>query len=129
MPAFRRLLLFIPLLVFLAACASSGVTETVQTEHYTVQLNLDGVGFGERQATVDVRDSAGEPVAAQQVVLAPVMRQMGMAAPEATAREIALGRYQATGEFFSMTGDWYVDVRVSVGGAEEVASFKIRATQ
>jgi YtkA-like protein len=129
MPAFRRLLLFIPLPVFLAACASSGVTETLQTEHYTVQLNLDGVGIGERQATVDVRDSTGKPVAAQQVVLASGMRQMGMAAPEAAAREIAPGCYQATGEFFSMTGEWDVDVRVSVGGAEEVASFKIRATR
>ena len=130
MPRHPRACLLIALLAFLTACATSGgVAQTARTEHYMVQLNLDGVGFGERQATVEVRDAAGKPVAAQQVVLAPVMRQMGMAAPEALAHEIEPGRYQATGEFFSMSGEWDFDVRVSAGGSEEVANFKIQATQ
>jgi len=33
------------------------------------------------------------------------------------------------GEFFSMSGEWDVDVRVSAGGSEEVANFKVQATQ
>ena len=130
MPHHPRSCLLIALLAFLTACATSGgVAQTARTEHYTVQLNLDGVGFGERQATVEVRDSSGNPVAADVVVLAPVMRQMGMAAPEASARQIAPGRYQASGEFFPMIGEWEIDVRVGAAGAEEVATFKVLSTQ
>jgi hypothetical protein len=33
------------------------------------------------------------------------------------------------GEFFSMSGEWDVVVRVSAGGSEEVANFKVQATQ
>jgi YtkA-like len=125
----RHRLLLVLLLAFLTACGGSGMTQTAQTEHYTVQLSLDGAGFGQREATVDVHDAAGKPVAADQVVLASVMRQMGMAAPEAVAQPVASGRYRATGEFFSMIGEWEVDVRVDAGGTEEVATFKIAVTQ
>jgi YtkA-like protein len=100
-----------------------------QTEHYKVQLSLDGVGFGAREATVEVHDASGAPVTADQVVVAPVMRQMGMAASEATAEQVGPGRYRASGEFFSMVGEWEIDVRVSAGGAEEVATFKVQSTQ
>jgi hypothetical protein len=120
---------FCLVLVLLAACGASGVTQTTQTEHYTVQLGLDGVGFGERQATVEIRDASGSPVSADVVVVAPVMRQMGMASPEAPARQVAPGRYQASGEFFSMIGEWEIDVRINAGGSEEVATFKILATE
>ena len=125
----RHRLLPVLLLALLTACGGSGITQTAQTEHYTVQLSLDSAGFGQREAIVDVHDAAGKPVAADQVVLASVMRQMGMAAPEATAQPVAPGRYRATGEFFSMIGEWEVDVRVDAGGTEEVATFKIPVTQ
>jgi hypothetical protein len=116
-------------LFLLAACAASGVTQTTQTERYTVKLGLDGVGFGQREATVEIQDASGSPVSAVVVVVAPVMRQMGMAAPEAPARQVAPGRYQASGEFFSMIGEWEVDVRISAGGSEEVATFKVLSTE
>ena len=57
------------------------------------------------------------------------MAQMGMAAPEATAQMVAPGRYQAKGEFFSMVGEWRVDVRIDANGMEEVARFNVQATQ
>jgi YtkA-like len=117
------------LLALLGACGGSGFTQTARTEHYMVQLNLDGVGFGQREATIDLHDASGNPVAADHVVLTSVMHQMGMAAPETAAQSIAPGRYRATGEFFSMIGEWELDVRVNVGGAEEVATFKVPVTQ
>jgi hypothetical protein len=113
----------------LAACGASGITQTTQTEHYTVQLGLDGVGFGQREATVEIHDASGSPVSADVVAVAPVMLQMGMAAPEAPARQIAPGRYQASGEFFSMIGEWEINVRISAGGSEEVATFKVMSTE
>ena len=117
------------LLAILSACGGSGFTQTARTEHYMVQLSLDSVGFGQREATIDLHDASGNPVAADKVVLTSVMHQMGMAAPETDAQSIAPGRYRATGEFFSMIGEWELDVRVSAGGAEEVATFKIPVTQ
>jgi hypothetical protein len=92
-------------------------------------MALDGLGFGQRTATIEVRDKSGQPVTADQVVLTPVMQTMGMAAPEIVAQAIAPGRYQAQGEFFSMLGQWEVDVRVNAGGAEDVARFVVQVEQ
>jgi hypothetical protein len=52
-----------------------------------------------------------------------------MASPEIVAQPVAPGRYQAQGEFFSMLGQWEVDVRVSAGGAEDVARFVVQVEQ
>jgi hypothetical protein len=117
------------LLLLLAACGGSSITQSSQTDTYNVQLTLDGAGFDERTATIEIADRSGQPVTADEVVLAPTMKSMGMASPEAAARMVAPGRYEAQGAFFSMLGEWEVDVRVSAGGAEEVASFKIQVDQ
>src|SRR5689334_13312151 len=89
------------LLFTLAACGGSGITQTVQTEHYKVQLTLDGANFDEHTATINIDDLSGQPVTADQVVLAPVMETMGMASPEQTAQAMAPGRYQAKAAFFA----------------------------
>jgi hypothetical protein len=117
------------LATILAACGVAGITQTSQTQRYAVQLTLDSLRFGQRTAMIEVRDSGGQPVAADQVVLSPVMQQMGMASPEVVAQPVAPGRYQAQGEFFSMLGQWEVDVRVSAGGAEDVARSVVPAVQ
>jgi hypothetical protein len=114
------------LALVLIGCGASRSTQTVQTAHYQVQLTLDGTGFGERTATIEVHDRAGEPVVADEVVLAPVMRQMGMASPEVTAQPVAPGRYQATGAFFSMAGAWQIDVRIQANSTQEVATFELQ---
>ena len=114
---------------FLSACVANGITQTSKTAHYTVQLVLDGTGFGERTAMIMVADTAGQPVVANEVVLTPVMESMGMVAPETIAQPTDPGDYQAKGEFFSMIGEWQLDVRVTVGGNEEVARFTVQATE
>jgi hypothetical protein len=123
-----RWVLVLLALLALVSCGSTSITQTKQTEHYKVQLTLDGTGFGERTATIEVSDLAGQPVTADQVVLSPIMEVMGMASPEQIAQPLAPGRYQAKGEFFSMIGEWDVDVRVTAGGAEETARFKAQVT-
>jgi ABC-type phosphate transport system substrate-binding protein len=129
--ALRRTLILAAImsLALLAGCGGSTVTQTTKTEHYNVQLSLDGTGSGERTATITVNDFAGQPITADSVVLAPVMQQMGMALPETTAQMIAPGQYQAKGEFFQMVGEWRMDVRVSAGGNQEVADFKVQVAQ
>jgi hypothetical protein len=121
--------LLVLLLLALAACAGSGITQSAQTERYIIEMTLDSASFGERTATIAVTDRAGEPAVVDQVVLAPVMEQMGMASPELTAQPSAPGRYQAKGEFFSMLGEWQVDVRVSAGGKDDTARFVFQVDQ
>ncbi len=118
----HRVIVTLALLFTLAACGS-GITQTAQTERYTIAITLDSASFGERTATIAVDDRSGQPTAVDQVVLAPVMESMGMAAPELTAQPTALGRYQVKGEFFSMLGEWQVNVRVSATGKDDLARF------
>jgi hypothetical protein len=122
-------LLLIGVLLMLASCGGSGVTETAQTERYAVQLTLDGATFGQHTATIEVRDRSNQPVDGAQVVIAPLMEVMGMASPEQTAQPVGAGRYQATGEFFSMLGEWDVDVRISAAGKDDTARFKVQVQQ
>jgi hypothetical protein len=111
------------LLVFTLAACGSGISQTAQTERYTVALTLDSASFGERTATIAVDDRAGQPAAVDEVVLAPVMESMGMASPELVAQPTAPGRYQVKGDFFSMLGEWQVKVRISAAGKDDLAQF------
>ena len=123
----RPVLLFICVLlagVLLGACGS-GFAQTVDTDSYRVQLSLDGVDFDQHTATITVQDKSGQAAAVDQVVVAPIMEAMGMVSPEQTAQPVGDGRYQVHGQFFSMLGNWEFDVRVSTGGKQEVARFKV----
>src|SRR5437867_4402713 len=87
------------LLLALAGCGTTSIAQSRKTEHYRVQLTLDSASFGQRTATIEISDTAGQPVAADQVVITPVMEAMGMTSPEQGAQPIAPGRYKARGEF------------------------------
>ena len=76
-----------------------------------------------------MNDRSGQPAAVDQVVVAPVMAAMGMAAPEQTAQLTAPGRYQLKGEFFSMIGEWQMNVRVSAAGKDDTAQFLFQVQQ
>ena len=117
------------LMLFTLAACGGGITQTAQTERYNIELTLDSANFGERTATIVVNDRSGQLAPVDQVVLAPVMPSMGMAAPELTAQPSAPGRYQIKGEFFSMIGEWQVNVRVSAAGKDDLAQFLFQVQQ
>jgi hypothetical protein len=122
-------IIFALLLIFTLVACGGGITQTAQTERYTIEMTLDSASFGERTATIAVNDRSGQPAAVDQVVLAPVMPSMGMASPELTAQPTAPGRYQIKGEFFSMIGEWQVNVRVSAAGKDDMARFLFQVQQ
>jgi hypothetical protein len=124
----HRVIISLVLLFTLAACGS-GITQTAQTERYTIAITLDSASFGERTATIAVNDRSGQPAAVDRVVVAPVMPSMGMADPEMLAQATAPGRYQLKGEFFSMIGEWDVNVRVSAAGKDDTAQFVFQVQQ
>ncbi|MEN9939155.1 MAG: hypothetical protein RLZZ387_5734 [Chloroflexota bacterium] len=122
----RRTIALLLAIALLSACGAGAPRQTAETDSYTVTFELAGAGMDERVATVEVTDKSGQAVDAEQVVIAPVMRDMGMASPEVVAQRERPGRYTARGAFFSMLGEWEMDVRVSAGGAEETASFTVQ---
>jgi YtkA-like len=119
----RRILLF-PLLLAglsLAACqAPPPVALAAQTETYTVDLELDSATLGQRTATIEL--AGPEPA---EVLLSPAMPQMNMTGTEMVATKVDDGRYEARGEFFSMLGDWQVEVKIDGPTGQEVAAFDI----
>jgi ABC-type phosphate transport system substrate-binding protein len=129
----RSTVLFAALALMLAAllagCGGSGYSQTADTASYRVQLSLDGTDFSQHTATITVQDKSGSPASVDSVTVAPIMEAMGMTAPEQTAKPLGEGRYQAQGEFFSMIGEWEFDVRVSAGGKDELARFKVPVNQ
>ena len=117
-------------LLGLSACGGAGaVAQTAQTARYSVQISVEGARIGNGAATIDVRDAAGQPATIDGVVVAPLMRNMGMASPEVAAQQVAPGRYRAEGITFSMAGDWELDVRVAAGDSEDVATFKLAISE
>jgi hypothetical protein len=127
-PTLRVLVLgfwFLVLALALAGCGGSDYTQSAQTDSYQVQLGLDGTNFDEHTATIEVRDKSNQPVDGAEVVVASLMQAMGMVSPEQTAQPQGSGRYLVKGAFFSMIGEWEFDVRISAGGKEEIARFKV----
>ncbi|MFO7169854.1 MAG: FixH family protein [Chloroflexota bacterium] len=123
----RQIVLLLCAAVLLAGCGGPA-PQTAETDSYRVTLRLEGESIQERTATIEVFDRAGQPVTAERVVIAPVMRDMGMASPEVLAQPDGPGRYVARGEFFSMLGIWELDVRVTAGGFQETATFRVEVT-
>ena len=80
-----------------------------------------------RTATIEVTDAQGDPVDADEVVVTPVMTEMGMTRPALVADELEPGRYRATGELFSMLGEWNLTVRVERAGVDDEATFTVDA--
>jgi hypothetical protein len=127
----RRRLPVLALLVavaFAAAC-SQAEPQSLQadTASYHVQLDLDAASLGRRTATIQITDARGDPVDADQVVVSPVMTEMGMTRPDLVADELEPGRYRATGELFSMLGEWNLTVRVERAGVDDEATFTFDA--
>jgi hypothetical protein len=86
------------------------------TAAYHVRLDLDGATLGRRAVTVEVADAADRPVAAQ-VELRTSMPGMGMVGPSVLVERTGPGRYEASGDLFTMLGDWTITVRVSEPGS------------
>jgi hypothetical protein len=86
----------------------ASVDVTGRAGPHQVRLWIPEPAVGARGITVEL---AG-PAPVDRLVVAPVMVDMGHAAPPVTATETAPGRYQATDVDFFMAGRWDVAVIV-----------------
>ena len=112
-------------LVLLTSCGLGGISQTNQTARFAVTIQLDGQTAGERTITISINDKTGAPATVDSVVVAPVMREMGMVSPEVTATPLGNGRYEIKGEPFSMIGVWELALRISAAGTEDSTSFQV----
>ena len=122
----RTCALLLLILAFLVACGPAAVTQTNKTERYTIQFSVDKPTIGTRTFTIGVSDSNGAPLSVDQVIVTPVMSEMGMASPEMIATPSGPGRYTAQGDAFSMLGAWQITVRVVAGGKEDKTTFTVQ---
>jgi hypothetical protein len=120
-----RVVIFALMLLALVACGPAGITQTNRTARYSVTMTIDAARVGQRTITIGVSDAGGAPTAVEQVVVAPVMQEMGMASPEMAAAQVAPGRYEVRGEPFSMLGAWQLNVRIVAAGQEDTTSFSL----
>ncbi|HMO57221.1 MAG TPA: FixH family protein [Roseiflexaceae bacterium] len=109
----------------LIACGGSD-EQVAQTEHFAVRIRSEAQGVGEHDIIIDIRERVNPSVTVEEVVVAPTMRDMGMASPEVIATADASGRYRAKQVWFSMGGEWEVEVRIRTTTFEDIAIFRIQ---
>ena len=96
------------------------------TASYAITVEPDAdPAVGDNAMTVRVRDKDGGPVAADEVVVEPVMPEMGHTEPAVTATGVGAGDYRATGARLSMAGTWEITVTVRRSGTTESAAFPV----
>jgi hypothetical protein len=124
----RLFVVFSLLIGGLAACGPTPVTQTNQTARFQVTMTIDATKMGTRTIDLTITDRSGNPATVDQVLVAPVMREMGMASPEMVATSLGGGRYTLRGEPFSMIGIWQLDLLISADGQEDATTFTIEIT-
>lgn len=115
-------------LVTLCACGGQPIAVQQQTAQHHIALTLDSRGMGQRQATIQIRTVAGEPVTQGQITLESAMPDMDMRMPSLIAEQSTPGTYVTRGELFSMLGIWELTVRVGGVSGQDSAQFQIEAT-
>jgi mono/diheme cytochrome c family protein len=88
--------------------SATGVAQTAQAGELSVTLRMDQAAIGQRVVDLMVADAAGKPVDVGAVRLRFTMVGMDMGATEINAQPVGAGHFQATGQFFTMAGDWAV---------------------
>src|SRR5438552_15950219 len=88
---------------------ATGVAQTAQAGELSITLRMDQAAIGQRVVDLTVADAAGKPVEIGAVRLRFAMVGMDMGATEINAQPVSAGHFQATGQFFTMAGDWAVE--------------------
>jgi mono/diheme cytochrome c family protein len=89
--------------------SATGVAQTARAGELSVTLRMDEAAIGQRVVDLIVADAAGKPVDIGAVRLRFAMIGMDMGNTEINAQPVGAGHFQASGQFFSMAGDWSVE--------------------
>ena len=95
--------------------AAVGMTQTVTVGDTRVAFLIDETNVGTRVLDVTVANAAGQPVDVSDLTLRFSMLDMNMGLSEIQAQPVGRGHFQARGQFFSMAGNWGVEVVLTRG--------------
>ncbi|WNV83996.1 FixH family protein [Umezawaea sp. Da 62-37] len=96
-------------------------TAKASTARYTVRLSVDDPRAGPNSIGLEVTDPQGAPAAPDEVVVEPVMPQMGHAYPPVTATAEGPGRFRAAATDLPMAGPWQITVSLrDASGVDQV---------
>ncbi len=98
--------------------------EQAGTDRHVVRL-----ATGDERWRIEVDDRTGAPAAVEEVVVEPVMVDMGHAAEPVTARADRPGRFDLPAPALPMDGQWQVTVRFHDPGGEESAVLPLLHTR
>lgn len=91
-----------------------------------VRLSVEPGGLGANQVLVTVIDAQGRPREVQRIIVTLNMLEMDMGEARVDAEPIGSGQYLLRDQWFSMVGDWQVDVLVRRADADDaVVSFRV----
>jgi nitrogen fixation protein FixH len=125
----HQVLIFIALILLLAACGGQPSSEPTQTANgitATLALAPDPpVPMGTTTLTLTLKDADGQPLTAADVALDLTMPAMAMPINRPTATETADGVYEAEA-IFTMVGAWRIQVDVTYGGASATFTFDLK---
>ena len=112
-------------LLILGACGSAPA-QTATTDRFLITFDPGRPLAGANTTfTVTLADRNGTPANADAVIVAPLMRPMSHAEPEVALQPAGTGRWQAAGQFLTMSGGWELVVRVSAAGQDDEATFMV----
>ena len=103
----------------------AGPSQELYAEGATLALHLDGDTTGERVVELAARDAAGRPLALGGARLSFHMRDMTMGQIETELDQVAAGRYQARGTFFTMAGTWQITATYALDQAQRAVRFEL----
>ncbi|SDD09157.1 FixH family protein [Actinokineospora iranica] len=95
------------------------------TPSYAVRLTVADPRVGANSVLVELTDTDGRPVAADEVTVEPVMVDMGHALTPVTAVAEGGGRYRADRTDLPMAGPWEITVAVRRASTTEHAVFSL----
>lgn len=108
------------------AATGSPYSATQPVGDLRATLSITPNQAGSNQVELALVDSAGQPAAVDQVMLAIKHRQMDMGERKVQMQATGAGRFQASGNFLSMAGPWQADVRVRRGNQpEQTGTFQL----
>lgn len=109
-----------------AGLPAGGLVQSAPAGELKVIMRVDEAAVGTRAFDVVVEDRDGRPSDVAEVKLRFTMTEMDMGVSQVTAQRVGAGHYQARGPYFTMVGDWNVDVGLLRDGQAPLqAAFRV----
>jgi hypothetical protein len=96
------------------ACAAPPLRAT--SSEYQIQVQLERVGLGKREVTLELRDSTGQAITDARVEMLPIMEQHGMLSPPITLTHQQSGVYEHPALDLTMSGEWQLKCAITRAG-------------